>query len=333
MKIVLVLGVVVLLSCSETEIHPSEPLLENSEEHMSWSIPKEDILGPYTSFPVVTESSFVNVDDVDYRADHLTALISLGPNELRAYPHEYIGLYEIINNEFRDKKYAVTHCPLTGSTICFDRSLKDNLITLKASGYLFRDNVVPIDIETGSLWSQMLMRGVSGKYDYEFLDTYNLVETDWNTVKEFFPDAKVYNENIDNVIVADTVDSATTNRDYFRYGILSRPVKTQVHIFNYDLFEGGGLNLISTQITGRKVIVIGNKNYNLITSFFGKTNTDYFVDSPDTMNFKDDKGNTYNAMGLVIDGPDKDLQLESPKAYTAAWAAWQDLFDDFVVYE
>lgn len=51
------------------------------------------------------------------------------------------------------------------------------------------------------------------------------------------------------------------------------------------------------------------------------------------MHVIDNKGNIYNAMDLVKQGPDKNIQLDSPKAYTAAWSAWQNFFDKFIVYE
>jgi len=49
------------------------------------------------------------------------------------------------------------------------------------------------------------------------------------------------------------------------------------------------------------------------------------------MHVIDNKGNIYNAMDLVKQGPDKNIQLDSPKAYTAAWSAWQNFFDKFII--
>ena len=57
-----------------------------------------------------------------------------------------------------------------------------------------------------------------------------------------------------------------------------------------------------------------------------------FVENTKVLSFANNKGNIYNGMDLVIEGPDKDLQLKSPKAHTGAWQAWQDFFEDFVIY-
>lgn len=163
-----------------------KPTNEVFEIEASWSVPKNEVLGPYYPFPLVTNSSFVSVNEVNYPQNHLTTLISLGPNELRAYPNGFVAKYEVINNTFENKKYALTHCPITSSTICFDRLIDGNPITIKASGYLFKNNLMPTDIETGSIWSQMLIRGVSGTYDRIIPNTYNAIETDWETVKTHF---------------------------------------------------------------------------------------------------------------------------------------------------
>ncbi len=260
-------------------------------------------------------------------------MISLGPNELRAYPNAFIGLYEIINDEFEDKIFAVTHCPQTASTICWDRRIGNDLLTLRASGFLFNENLMPTDVEWGTIWSQMLMRGVRGTYDYVYHNTYNTVETDWKTVRENFHDVKIYNEIVDNSEIDDNVETEPTNRDYYRYGIVSGINNRVVHIFGYDLFDQAGLKLINTLISGKKVVVIGNEDLNFISSFYVENNRDYFTEDNRSLNFRDDYGNLYNGMGLVIEGPDKDLQLESPKAYTAAWVDWQDFLSNLVVYD
>lgn len=129
------------------------------------------------------------------------------------------------------------------------------------------------------------------------------------------------------------VETEPTKRDFHRYGILSGVKKVTVHIFSYDLFDTESLILKTAFISGGTVLVIGNKNRNFISSYFVSGNTEFSVDPTDTMRFIDNKGNTYNAMGLVVKGPNKNLQLDSPKAYTAAWEAWQDFFENIVIYE
>ncbi len=330
-RIVLFLAILSIISCSSNDPQIEVPETEAEETLVSWSIPEAEVLGPYAPFPLVTNSSFVSIDQVGYQDNHLMALISLGANELRAYPNAFFGLYEVINNEFEDKKFAITHCPQTGSTIGWDRIVDDEVLTIRASGFLFNENLMPTDIETGTIWSQMLMRGVRGPHDYVFHKTYNVVETDWKTVREHFPQAKVYNEVVNNATI--NVETEPTNRDFYRYGILTGADNTNVHIFDYGLFDQEGLKLMTATISGKKVITIGNKNLNFISSYFIENNREYLVGDSNSFTFKDNLGNVYNGMGLVIEGPDKDMQLESPKAYAAAWVAWQDFFENFVIYE
>ncbi len=330
------LGVFIIIGCThDTAENKQTGSLENEpfEIEPTWSIPQDEVLGPYHPFPLVTDSAFVNVSEVDYPANHLTTLISFGPDEIRAYPNGFTAKYEIINNEFEDQKYALTHCPITSSTICFDRNLDGQTLTFKASGYLFKDNLMPTDIETGSIWSQMLISGVSGTYDRKTPNTFNAVETDWSTVKTYFPEARVYNEFIEGAKVGVDVEAEPTNRDFHKYGILSGVNKITVHIFEYSLFDTEALTLKNAFINGRSVLVVGNKDLNFISSYFVNGSTKFSMDPNNPMNFKDSTGNTYNAMGLVLEGPDKGLQLDSPKAYTAAWSAWQNFFDNLVIHE
>ena len=331
---IILLGVVIS-SCESSETVQNGETISNEQitQELAWSISESKVLGPYNPFPLVTTASFTPINTVSYQDNHPTTLISLGPTELRAYPNSFIGLYEVINNEFENKKYAITHCPQTSSTIAWDRTLNNKVITLKASGYLYNDNLMPIDIETNSIWSQMLIRGVRGQYDYVSPNTFNVVETDWKTVKDKFPTAKVYNEQVNSEVVEYIATPGSTNRDYFRYGIISGIANVRIHIFKYELFQNLGLTLFNTTITGKKVLVIGNEERNFVSSYYIDSKRTYRVSDKDSFLFEDDLGNVYNAMGLVIDGPKKNMQLDSPKAYTAAWQSWQDFYDDFVFYE
>lgn len=316
-------------------IQNQKGLIENEsfEIEPTWSVPRDKIIGPYQPFPLVTDSAFVSINEVGYSENHLTTLISFGPDELRAYPNAFIAKYEIINNEFGNIKYALTHCPITSSTLCFNRNIDGQILTFKASGYLFNDNLMPTDIETGSIWSQMMIRGVSGTHDGKVPNTLNAVETDWGTVKKHFPNARIYNEFLEGAEVGLDIEAEPTNRDFHKYGILSGINKPTAHIFDYNLFDAKTLSIKATFINGRNVIVVGNKSLNFISSYYVKDGIVFSTNPDRPLNFTDSSGNTYNAMGLVIEGPDQGLQLDSPKAYTAAWSAWQNFFNDLVIYE
>ena len=90
--------------------------------------------------------------------------------------------------------------------------------------------------------------------------------------------------------------------------------------------------MITATISGRKIIVVGNKNLNFISSYIVEDKKDYVPNDKYSFTFRDNLDNTYNAMGLVIAGPDKDQQLASPTAYSASWNEWQDIFENFEIY-
>ena len=91
---------------------------------------------------------------------------------------------------------AVTHCPLTGSSLAFDRRpLSD--VEFGVSGLLFQTNLIMYD-RTGteeSLWPQMLRGARCGPSDGAQLPMVPIVETTWRGWKELHPDTRVVTEN------------------------------------------------------------------------------------------------------------------------------------------
>ena len=63
-----------------------------------------------------------------------------------------------------DGPIAVTWCPLCRTAIAFDREVRRRRLTFGVSGLLLHANQVLCDRETGSLWSQLAGRALSGRY-------------------------------------------------------------------------------------------------------------------------------------------------------------------------
>ena len=79
-----------------------------------------------------------------------------------AIPHNILLWHEIVNLQVGGASVAVTYCPLTGSSLAFDRS-SVNGAELGVSGLLFNNNLLMYDRNsTQSLWPQMLRQSTCG---------------------------------------------------------------------------------------------------------------------------------------------------------------------------
>ncbi len=93
-----------------------------------------------------------------------------------AYPIDLLSLHEVVN----DGPVAITWCPLCRSALAFERRVRGRTLTFGVSGYLLHGNQVLYDRQTGSLWSQLLGRAISGRYRGTPLRPVPLVEETWS---------------------------------------------------------------------------------------------------------------------------------------------------------
>ncbi len=75
--------------------------------------------------------------------------------EARAYPVSVLTRHEIVNDVVGGVPVAVTFCPLCGSGITFDATVAGEVRTFTASGFLYEHDLVMMDAETGTLWTQI----------------------------------------------------------------------------------------------------------------------------------------------------------------------------------
>jgi len=71
--------------------------------------------------------------------------------------------------------------------IVYARTIKDRALTLGVSGKLWEGNLVLVDRETETLWSQMLGWAMRGPLEGEVLELLPSVMTDWGTWKKRHP--------------------------------------------------------------------------------------------------------------------------------------------------
>jgi len=98
--------------------------------------------------------------------------------------------HEIVNLNGQEARMAVTLCPLTGSTLAFDRSAIGGR-ELSVSGVLFKSNLVMVGVQEDrdreSLWPQMLREARCGPATGTDLGPFRMVEVTWGWWKSRYP--------------------------------------------------------------------------------------------------------------------------------------------------
>jgi hypothetical protein len=99
--------------------------------------------------------------------------------------------HEIVNLDVDGVRVAVTHCPLTGSSLAFDRAAIGGA-EFGVSGLLYRNNLIMYDrTSSESLWPQMLRAARCGPRDGAALNMAAIIELTWSAWKELHPDTRV----------------------------------------------------------------------------------------------------------------------------------------------
>ena len=281
----------------------------------------EDVTGQLLPWKLIQNTLHTPANEIDYLNDTEVVLITKNNGLVFAYPLRFM-LVEVVNEDLNGMLTAITYCPITQSAIAWNRILDNDTLLLTASGYLLRDNLMPLDLNSGSIWSQMRLVGMRGEHDRMSVETVPLFETSWKTVRVHFPDAAVFTN-------AKLQKSSSEGNDYHsgelftdrRFGILSRD---NVELFNPDLFSGE-IKLYSTIVhPGGNVVVAGSSVHNYVTAF----RTSYAME-PEEGNFpiimRDETGTSWNIFGEAVEGEREGEQLESPVFYIASDWAWKSL--------
>lgn len=105
----------------------------------------------------ITDPGFQSVAEADgWLRDGQFVLSVRHQGVTRAYPLTVLAYHEIVNDTFEGEPIAITFCPLCFAGLAFRRpSLDREPLEFRVSGRLYNANLVMVDRQTGSLWSQI----------------------------------------------------------------------------------------------------------------------------------------------------------------------------------
>lgn len=330
---------ITLISCSKEDVNTKI----SNNNHEPWLVDINDIIHFGTEkdkIKSIDKPEFVELQNSHLHEEDIV-LAYMYKDVVHVYPMDIMEAHEIVNDSIDDNYFAITHCPLTNSSIAWNRKIQGEVHSFGISGMLYKENLIPYDRETASHWSQMLSICINGEQMGENALSSFLVRTKFLTIMQSFPDALVLNhENCDSnscdIGIKSTkdepVDGNTNDNviDSVRYfGVVKGKTATLLPLTNIT----DNVSISNFIISQKQHIRVASKNYDvhLVFESEGKSFTPIQDSLPIIM--KDDEGNYYNIFGVVISGDNLGYRLNSQNSFYAHTFAWKNIYKRIIVLD
>ncbi len=318
-----------LISCSKSS---TQDILDSPDENLiGWSVPVKDIVGSFNPFPLAENPTMSPVRNVTGLSDESTVVLISFNEKVNIYPLTFVHPFETVNDTLNNNFFTVSYCPITQSTMTINRDNLAQNLTLRASGILYKENLVMHDNNSNSYWSQMLLTKVKGTSQTDLLSIIPMIETSWKTAKAYFPNALVFTSSSiissKNSNVSKSTENINNDEKVFGFIDNMNTKNKSVYIFRYSQFNDG-IKLISAGTTNK--IVVGSSELKFITSFINENNNSFVpVQNEFPIVMMDNLGNKWNVFGKAESGPDKGKILKPAIGFVASWWAWKSFYTSF----
>ncbi len=266
-----------------------------------------------------------------------------------AVPHNILWWHEIVNFNSLSTPLAVSYCPLTGSSMVFDRTSVGGA-EFGVSGLLFNNNLMMYErVSDASLWPQMMRGARCGPQDGHTLTMYPATEMRWGGWRKLHPETLVLN------------DETGHSRDYRRYPYGGyeaesnpttlyphdplderRPPKERVlgipsDLLDGDVSDGGGVafpfgaldngdpvRVVQHFAAGRPVVVFWDRDAQAAAAFWPSVDGRNLVfEVSGNLIVDAETGSEWTLEGVAVSGELAGTKLEAiPQAYVSFWFAW-----------
>ncbi len=304
---------------------------------------------PALSDPVLVQST--DSDATYLRPDDRIIGIEVN-GEYIAIPHNILWWHEIVNFNNLEPQLSVTYCPLTGSSIAFDRTSAEG-VEFGVSGLLFNNNLIMYDRTGGgetSLWPQMMRQARCGPRDGHALEMYPSVEVEWGTWVRLHPQTKVI--------------SGTTgfDRDYqaYPYGAYERLHEGTIYpnpafddrrppkerVLGIPFASGGGIvfpfgllhldqpEVVHETVEGDPVVVFWSGDAQSALAFWNSVDGQSLTFEVRDGGYYDvETGSEWSLAGAGLSGAMEGKALQQVRdAYVSFWFAWMTFAPDSEVW-
>lgn len=173
------------------------PLAAESRNGFDYSdalVPADEIFWggvPRDGIPPIHKPKFVSANDEDFVRDRDRVLGVVHNGIAKAYPIRILDRHEVVNDRFGDEAVVVTYCPLCFSGMAFTTHFSGVDLDFGVSGLLYNSDVLLYDYATGSLWSQILSKAISGPLKGAGIPAIPTANTTWRDWRDRHPDTLV----------------------------------------------------------------------------------------------------------------------------------------------
>jgi len=301
---------------------------------------------PKDGIPALTDPVFVDPGDpvAAYPQPHDRVVGIEVDGESVAIPLGILWYHEIVNLTVGDLEVAVTHCPLTGSSIVFNRGPLHGA-EFGVSGLLYKSNLIMYDRgKPESLWPQMERGARCGPRAGTPLEMVPAIEIRWSRWQSLHPETRVvsqaqgYNfeyrtypygsyDEPDNpyLLFPLDIDPRRPPKEKVLGIPLDDPFGNRGIAFPFgEMAEAGNWGVVNEDLSEERIVVFWDAEGQAAMAYLPgldgqilrfRATADGIVD--------EQTGSTWSVAGEATDGPLASRHLTSvPDAYVAFWFSW-----------
>lgn len=321
-----------------------------------WLIPSNEVRdgGPgKDGIPAIADPKFSSLSAIDFLDPNDLVIVVKNGEEIRAYPHPILDWHEIANDELSsDIQLSLTYCPLTGTAIGWNSVVNGIKTTFGVSGLLYNSNLMPYDRATDSYWSQMRHDCVKGELQGTIIETIHVVEMDFSTLQEMYPNAMVMNTNTGfnrNYNQYPYGDYRTNNNNLIfpvsnrddrvpsKERVLGVVIDEEAITYRFESFDNQGVTIVQNRFQSTDLVVLGSKDKNFLTAYQsvlldGTALTFTPIQNAFPIVMEDQEGNKWDLFGEAIEGPRKGQKLPEVLNYIGYWFSWATFNENLEIY-
>jgi Protein of unknown function (DUF3179) len=302
--------------------------------------------------PALTNPTFVSAAEATYLNPGSRIIGMQTPNGPIAIPHNILWWHEIVNLDLPGEKTAISYCPLTGTSIAFDRSAVGGA-EFGVSGLLFQNNLTMYDRNSNeSLWPQMMRRAGCGDRNGDPLPVVATQEMSWSGWQGLHPETTVLSD--------DTGFSRNYRASGYPYGSYEdpengrllftqtidgrRPPKERVFgipdgdagvALPFGELDENEKTVVALEVGGERLVVFWSREHQAALAFRATAGGEDLTFTVQNGRFVDDQsGSEWQIDGVSVAGPRSGNAL-SPvaDAYVAFWFAWAAFQPETIIWE
>ena len=307
---------------------------------------------PSLTNPTLTSPE--NPEGLDYLADTDRVVGVVVGDQALAIPHNIFWHHEIVNLDTEAGPIAVSYCPLTGSSLAFDRG-PVNGQEFGVSGLLYKNNLVMWNrTASESLWVQMEGTAGCGPDTGTPLPRLAVLEVTWEGWQALYPGTVVVSESgidLDRDYTFNPYLQYEADRRYLHEDEMPpidprRPPKERV--LGIPDGEGGGIAVpfglldavgefavAEVDVGGESLVVFWDGRWNGAMAYrtpeIDGTPVAFTVSE---FGIEDDSGSRWGLHGRAQFGPRAGMILDPvPSAHVAFWGAWAAFHPDTEIWQ